>query len=51
MAEVPSSNPGAFFLILAHMGTREIIRIFMFDGLLLKAEHTFKNILRLFFVI
>ena len=30
------------------MGAYEIIRTFMFDGLLLRAEHTFENISRLF---
>ena len=33
------------------MGVREIIRNFMFSGLLIRTGHSFKNISRIFLVI
>ena len=36
------------FWKITHMGVREIIRIFMFSGLLIRAENSFENISRIF---
>ena len=36
------------FWKITHMGAREIIRISMFSGLLIRAGHSFKNISRIF---
>ena len=36
------------FWKITHMGVREIIRIFMFSGLLIRTGHRFENISRIF---
>jgi len=38
----------AEFWKITHMGAHKIIRIFMVGGFLLRADHTFKNISKLF---